>query len=63
MNLIYVGAYALACLIVAYYGRKSRLGFLGLLLLTPFLTPLIVFVGLLLLSPPHSATQTRDSAK
>ncbi|KAB0265426.1 hypothetical protein [Microvirga brassicacearum] len=44
--------YALLCLLVANRGRHSQLGYLGTFLLSLFLTPVIVFIGLLLLTPP-----------
>ena len=46
-----IALYVLSCLLVAYYGRGTRLGFWGLLLLCMFLSPLLIFGGLLLLAP------------
>ncbi|SAK90737.1 hypothetical protein AWB76_06574 [Caballeronia temeraria] len=43
--------YIVLCLLVAYRGRRTHLGYLGSFLLSLFLTPIIVFVGLLLLTP------------
>jgi hypothetical protein len=52
MVVIPAAIYALLCLLVAYRGRRSQLGYLGTFLLSLFLTPVLVFVGLLLLTPP-----------
>jgi hypothetical protein len=43
--------YALLCLMVAYRGRRTQIGYVGTFLLSVFLTPVITFVGLLLLTP------------
>jgi hypothetical protein len=43
--------YIALCLLVAYRGRRTHIGYLGTFLLSLFLTPVIVFVGLLLLTP------------
>jgi hypothetical protein len=52
MVVIPAAIYALLCLLVAHRGRRSQIGYLGTFLLSLFLTPVIVFVGLLLLTPP-----------
>ncbi len=44
--------YFVLCLLVAYRGRRTQIGYLGTFLLSVFITPVIVFVGLLLLTPP-----------
>ncbi len=45
---IYTGLiYLFLCLAVAYFGRFSRLGFWGSLLVSALLTPVPVFIGLL----------------
>jgi len=49
--------YALLCLLVAYRGRQSQLGYLGTFLLSVFLTPVIVFIGLLLFTPSPDAIE------
>ncbi len=46
--------YGLLCVLVSFYGRGTRLGFWGVLLLSVIATPLVVFVGLLLLAPFQS---------
>ena len=45
------GIYVLLCLLVAFRGRRTQLGYLGSFLLSLFLTPVVVFIGLLLLTP------------
>jgi hypothetical protein len=40
--------YVVLCLVVGYLGRKSRLGMVRSLLLSLLLTPLIIFIYLLL---------------
>jgi hypothetical protein len=43
--------YFVLCLLVAIYGRRSKLGFLGTLCASIFLTPVVCFIALTLLSP------------
>jgi uncharacterized membrane protein YhaH (DUF805 family) len=43
--------YAVLCVLVAFYGRGTRLGFWGVLLLSVLVTPLVVVIGLVLLAP------------
>jgi hypothetical protein len=52
MLFIPVSIYLLLCLLVAYRGRRTQLGYIGTFLLSVFVTPVIVFLGLLLLTPP-----------
>jgi hypothetical protein len=40
--------YAILCLVVGYLGRRTRLGFLRSFLLSFLLTPMVIFVYLLL---------------
>jgi hypothetical protein len=44
--------YLLLCGVVAYRGRQTQVGFLGAFLLSIFLTPIIVFIGIVMLTPP-----------
>lgn len=44
-------AYAILCVAVALFGRKSRIGFWGVLLFSALATPVIVFYGILGLRP------------
>jgi len=44
------GIYVLLCLLVAFRGRRTQLGYLGTFLLSLFLTPVVAFIGLLLLT-------------
>lgn len=39
-----------ATLLVAFYGRRTRLGFWGILVLSCFITPIPIFLALLLLN-------------
>lgn len=48
--------YLALCLLVGYRGRDTRVGSFGCFLLSVFLTPVLVFVGLLLLEAPSNAT-------
>ncbi|MFC7396825.1 hypothetical protein ACFQU1_06430 [Chelatococcus sp. GCM10030263] len=52
MLVIPAAIYVLLCLLVAHRGRRTPLGYLGAFLLSLFITPVIVFVGLILLTPP-----------
>jgi hypothetical protein len=44
--------YVILCLLVAWRGRRTTVGYLGSFLLSLFLTPVLIFIGLLLLTPP-----------
>jgi len=50
--------YVVLCLLVSFRGRHTKLGYLGAFLLSVFLTPFVVFVGLLLLTPPPGEVET-----
>lgn len=52
MIAIPITIYVLLCLLVAYRGRQTELGYLGVFLLSLFITPIIVYLGLLLLTAP-----------
>lgn len=54
MVAIPIGIYALLCLLVAFRGRHTQLGFLGTLIASVFLTPILVFLAVVLLSPHPS---------
>jgi hypothetical protein len=50
--------YLALCLLVGYRGRDTRVGGFGCFLLSVFLTPVLVFIGLLLLeAPPNAASR------
>jgi hypothetical protein len=51
MAFIPITIYLLLCVAVAVWGRKSRAGFFGVLILSVFLTPFLVFLGILVLTP------------
>jgi hypothetical protein len=51
MIFIPISIYVVLCLMVAYRGRRTQLGYMGTFLLSVFLTPVAVFIGLLLLTP------------
>ena len=55
--LVVIG-YVILCLLVAFRGRHTTLGYLGSFLLSIFLTPVLVFIGLLLLTPPARAVRS-----
>lgn len=46
---IYIGL----CILLGLWGRRTRLHFWGVFLVSLYLTPLVVFVVLLFLSPPR----------
>jgi hypothetical protein len=50
MNIAVI-VYASLCLAVALYGRKSRIGFWGVLLFSALMTPVLLFYGLIGLRP------------
>ncbi len=52
MLVVPASIYVLLCLLVAYRGRRTQVGYLGTFLLSVFLTPILVFIALLLLTPP-----------
>jgi hypothetical protein len=51
--------YLALCLLVAYRGRDTRVGAFGCFLLSVFLTPVLVFLGLLLLEAPSNNAASR----
>jgi hypothetical protein len=51
----YLPVYIFLCLFVSYYGKQTRLGFWGLLLVSVFFTPWLVGVGLVLFAPVSSS--------
>lgn len=46
--MIFFILYMIACILVAYVGRASRLGFWGVLAASFFITPVLTFVILVL---------------
>lgn len=51
MYILPITIYLLLCLLVAYRGRKTKIGYFGTLLLSILLTPVVVFIALLILTP------------
>ncbi|MDO8692608.1 MAG: hypothetical protein Q7J51_00765 [Sheuella sp.] len=43
--------YLLMCVLVSFYGKHTRLGFWGILIVSVFFTPWLVGLGLVLLAP------------
>lgn len=43
--------YLLMCVLVSFYGKHTRLGFWGVLLVSVFFTPWLVGIGLVLFAP------------
>ncbi len=58
-------AYAVLCVAVALFGRKSRIGFWGVLLFSAIVTPVVVFYGILGLRPAktHKDKELNNTAK
>lgn len=56
-----VTIYFVLCFLVAFYGRHTKLGFVGVLCASIFFTPLICFVALLLVSPILPAFLSKKS--
>ena len=58
-------AYAVLCVAVALYGRKSRIGFWGVLLFSALATPVVAFYGLLGLRPTkkHQDKEANNASK
>lgn len=50
--------YVVLCLVVGYLGRKSKLGMMRSLLLSFLLTPLVIFVYLLLFASIENERRT-----
>lgn len=46
--------YLIVCVLVGLLGRKTRIGFIGVLVLSVILTPLITVIGLIALAPSKS---------
>lgn len=53
--------YVVLCLVVAYLGRKTRLGAMRSLLMSLLLTPLIMFVYLLLFASLEAEAKSDQS--
>lgn len=51
MFIIPLFIYIALCLLVAYRGRQTKLGLFGCFLLSVILTPVLVFLGLILMEP------------
>lgn len=51
MGLILLIIYLVFCWFVAYAGRRTRLGFFGLLILSVFITPLVAAIFMVLFQP------------
>jgi hypothetical protein len=54
MLAIPLSIYLVLCVVVAFRGRRTPLGVLGTFLISIVLTPIIVFVGLILMTPSPS---------
>jgi hypothetical protein len=54
MNWLHISLYLVMCFLVALYGRYTRLGFWGLLLVSVFFTPWLTGFGLVFLAPNSS---------
>lgn len=50
----FVPVYIVLCVLVAFYGQHTRLGFWGILLVSVFFTPWLIGIGLVLLAPYRS---------
>jgi hypothetical protein len=59
MFMVPAAIYLLLCLIVGFRGRHTAIGYLGAFLLSLFLTPVVVFVMLMLLTVPPKVTAAR----
>jgi hypothetical protein len=53
--------YTLLCVVVSIFGRKSNVGFWGILLASFLLTPVLVFYALIALKPSEQSDQTAIS--
>ena len=51
MDVILIAIYLFFCWAVAYAGKNTRLGFWGVLLLSIFLTPLLIAIFIVLFQP------------
>lgn len=51
MNIILIITYIVFCLLVAIAGRKTRIGFFGILACSIFMTPLVVAILVVLFQP------------
>lgn len=62
MQLLPIGIYLVLCLILAYAGRKSRIGAFGVFLCCVIFTPLLVGLILALLRPFPKKASSGSSA-
>jgi hypothetical protein len=54
--------YVIVCLLTAYFGRNTRIGYWGTFFLSVIVTPLVVVIGLILLGEAR-ATRGRAEQK
>lgn len=63
MHAFAIGLYLVLCLMLAYVGRRTRIGAFGVFLASVLLTPLLVGFVLALLRPLPKAPSSDQSAK
>lgn len=54
--------YIAICILVGLFARKSRVGFVGITLLSLILTPVVVVIGLIALVPPRERTIVQNNS-
>ena len=60
MNIVFIVAYATFCLLVAFAGRRTRIGFFGVLIFSIFMTPLLVAILIVFFQPdPYKAKRKK----
>ena len=58
----FIVVYVILCFITGYFGRSRRLGYFGTVVLSFFITPLLMFM-ILIFFGPSSAVEWRDRRK
>jgi uncharacterized membrane protein len=63
MNIILIITYVLFCLLVAFAGRKARIGFVGVLIFSIFMTPLLVAILIMLFGSGKKKKKKKKKSK
>jgi len=63
MNIALIIIYVTFCLLVAYAGRNTRIGFFGVLIFSVFMTPLLVAILIVFFQPTKKKRKKKTKVK
>ncbi len=63
MNIVFIIGYTIFCFLVAFAGRNTRIGFVGILIFSIFMTPLVVALLIVLLQPVKKKKKVKKKVK